>query len=126
MQELKIYDNVIAYSSKFDTVITLLVDEHTNVAVADRPIFGCKVTIDDKLYEHVGGMLAAGYVLGWVDYISVNKFACLTEQNHYLEAGQFFLIEGNALKLAHPSMLINIYSDMTTDKKILKLRVHLP
>ncbi|GLR69761.1 hypothetical protein [Agaribacter marinus] len=125
MQQSRIFDNVIAYSSKFETVITLLVDDKTGVAIAEKPIFGSEVTINDALFDHAGSILAAGTELGWVDYIDVHKFACITEHGHYLDAGQFFSTTGNTLTLEHPALLINIFSNMGKDKKILTLRLHI-
>ncbi|MGQ8365718.1 hypothetical protein [Glaciecola sp. 1036] len=115
-------DNVISYPMKQNTLLSLLVDNETDVTIGDKPIFGISVTIDQKLLENKNRLLSSGTIIGWVNYIGINKFACVTIDNHYVDPSDYFIIEENTIKLARPAIILSIDADMSKSKHLFELK----
>lgn len=107
-------------SNQTTECLTLVLDESVDVALADKPIFGTTVTIREDVVNLVGKALHAGLVLGWLNYIDVSKFACITDGYHYVEAKQYFHSKQNQLIIAKPLVLQEVNSDMNKTKQLLR------
>jgi hypothetical protein len=99
-------------------LLTLVLDEHTDVAMSDRPIFGTTVTIRDDIESLIGSVLQAGLIVGWLNYVDVTKFACITDDKHYQEASHYFKAESNQLVLVKPLMLHDVDTLMSRTKQL--------
>lgn len=99
-------------------LLTLVLDEHTDVAMSDRPIFGTTVTIRDDIESLIGSVLQAGLILGWLNYVDVTKFACITDDKHYQEASHYFKAESNQLLLTRPLLLHKVDASMSRSKQL--------
>lgn len=119
-------ENVIDYSGKEIVEVYLLVDDETDVAIGDKPIFGHHVTIDNQLLERQGRMLPANTVLGWLNYISLSKFGCVNKEMKYIDASNYFMVEHNMLMLRRPAVLVEIDCEMRASKKLLKFQFAKP
>ncbi|WP_395342795.1 hypothetical protein PN836_001850 [Ningiella sp. W23] len=105
-------------------LLTLVLDERMDVAMSDKPIFGASVTISEKLEQHCGQLLKAGTVVAWLNYIDLKKFACLSADHHYQDAGNYFLVSSNRLMVNKPIILVSMERDINTSKRLLSfLRV---
>ena len=99
--------------------IRLILDNSTGVQIGDKPIFGAEVTISEKIINLGGNILLPGLVIGWVNYVSASKFACLTIENNYVEAAKYLYTDQNQLKLARPIKLHSIERNMRETNHIL-------
>ncbi|MBT1449420.1 hypothetical protein KJ365_00875 [Glaciecola sp. XM2] len=113
-------NNVLRYPDKNAKLLTLVLDEETDVAMADKPVFGTTVTIRDDIDSFIGTVLHAGLILGWLNYVDVTKFACLTENKHYLEAANYFHTEQNQLVLSKPIILHEVDNSMNKTKQVIR------
>lgn len=114
--------NVYTYANTQGAVVYLLVDDDTEVAIGERPIFGIHVTIDEKLFDSIGKILPSGTVIGWLDYVTMNKFGCVNQDKHYVDASKYFVNHSNQLQLCRPAELLDIDKDMQTTKRLLQCR----
>ena len=115
-------ENVLDYHSKDIVEVYLLVDDETDVAIGDKPIFGHHVTIDSQLLKRQGKMLPAHTVLGWLNYISLSKFGCVNKEKKYVDASNYFEVQHNMLVLKVPAELMEIDDTMQASKKLLKFK----
>ncbi|GEM_PF-4140039 len=115
-------ENILDYHHKELVEIYLLVDDDTDVAIGDKPIFGHHVTIDNELLARQGKMLPANTVIGWLNYISLSKFGCVNKEKKYVDASNYFDVKHNMLVLRRPAELIEIDIEMGSSKKLLKFR----
>ncbi|MEM0909433.1 MAG: hypothetical protein AAGJ37_00575 [Pseudomonadota bacterium] len=115
-------ENVLDYTCKEIVEVYLLVDDETDVAIGEKPIFGHHVTIDKHLLERKGRMLPANTVLGWLNYISLSKFGCINKEKKYVDASNYFGVKHNFLVLRHPAELMEIDTKMQASKQLLKFR----
>lgn len=120
MSEVSKVRNVMHYPERETKLLTLILDDETDIAIADRPVFGATVTIRDDIERLVGTVLHSGLILGWLNYVDVAKFACITEDHHYLEASHYFHTKQNQLVLSKPIILHEVDSSMSTTKQVLR------
>nr|WP_136249636.1 hypothetical protein [Ningiella ruwaisensis] len=111
-------ENAKLESTHSQALLTLVIDEKTDIAMADKPIFGATVTIRDDINTLVGKILEKGCVLGWLNYVDVTKFACITHTRHYLEASHYFYAESNQLKLSQRLILHHVDTAMSKSKQL--------
>lgn len=111
-------NNVIKHLAKPRVVLKLILDEHNSVAVGDKPIFGSNVTLNEKLYQALGKTLSAGEVIGWVDYLGVDQFACLNHLQHYISAKEYLCTEQNQLKVTKPITILHFDENMNQSKAL--------
>jgi len=111
-------NNVIQHTAKPRVIIKLVVDEHNSVGVADRPIFGTNVTLNEKLYQALGKTLSAGDVIGWVDYVDLDQFACLNHLQHYISAKEYLCTDQNQLKITKPITILQFDENMNENKAL--------
>lgn len=122
MPEQTSHDNssrVLEHRPKSTKQLKLVVDGKNTVAVADKPIFGLSVTMNEALKNKVGCLLMPGFIVGWVNYLDINSFACISIDNIYSEAGQFVKAHKNQLLLKKPIKLLAIEEDMNQSKHLL-------
>lgn len=100
-------------------IIDLLLDSNTLVGTGDRPIFGVSVTIAEHLKTLIGRVLMPGVVIGWVNYVDVSKFACLTSDKFYLEAADYIYTKHNQIVLARALKIHSVQDDVKDSKHIL-------
>jgi len=112
--------NILHYPKRDVKLLTLVLDDETDIAMADKPIFGTTVTIRDDIDTLIGTVLHAGLILGWLNYADVAKFACITEQHHYLEASHYFHTEQNQLVLSKAIILHEVDTSMNVSKQVLR------
>jgi hypothetical protein len=120
MSKVSKASNVLHYPEREIKLLTLILDDETDIAIADKPVFGATVTIRDDIDTLVGTVLQAGLILGWLNYVDVAKFACITENHHYLEASHYFHTKHNQLVLSKPIILHEVDNSMSTTKKVLR------
>ncbi|MFC4699613.1 hypothetical protein ACFO4O_05520 [Glaciecola siphonariae] len=118
MSDLTTASNLSTQHAHTSPILTLVLDEHTDVAMSDRPIFGTTVTIRDDIEDLIGHVLQAGLIIGWLNYIDMAKFACLSDNKHYREAGVYFKAESNQLMLAKSIMLHGVDRNMSHSKHL--------
>lgn len=99
-------------------LLTLVLDEHTDVAMSDRPIFGTTVTIREDIEALIGKVLQAGLVVGWLNYVDVTKFACISDDKHFQEASNYFYATSNQLVLSKPILLHAVHPHMSESKQL--------
>lgn len=109
--------------SKANPILKLVLDDKTAVSMSDKPVFGSSVTISETTAQLVGRMLMPGVVIGWVNYVDIDKFACITDDNHYLAASEFIYTEQNQIVLAKALKIHSIDTDMNSTKEILRFSV---
>lgn len=118
MSSLEPPDNISSKNIANRAVLTLVLDENTDVGMSNKPIFGATVTIREDIESLIGTVLQAGLVLGWLNYVDVNKFACISDDKHYLEASHYFQAKSNQLVLARPVLLHQVDKSMSTSKQL--------
>jgi hypothetical protein len=118
MSQITIANNISHSQKRTAYLLTLVLDENTDVAMADRPIFGTTVTIRDDIESLIGGVLQAGLVIGWLNYVDVTKFACISDDRHFQEACHYFHVESNQLILSKPVVLHNVDNNMSKTKQL--------
>lgn len=96
----------------------LLVDEHNSVGISDKPIFGASVTLNEQLQSLIGKVLSAGAVIGWVNYIDVDQFACITDKQFYVAASDYLYTQQNQLIVSKPIKLHNIETNVNGAKSL--------
>ncbi|WP_371194469.1 hypothetical protein [Glaciecola sp. SC05] len=101
-----------------DPVFTLVLDDHTDVGMSDKPIFGTSVTIREDIESLIGCVLQAGLIVGWLNYIDVTKFACISDGKHYQEASNYFHTKSNQLVLSKPILLHKVDTSMNRTKQL--------
>jgi len=109
------------YSSQLErvnTVFTLVLNEQSSLGVSDKPIFGTTVTIRDDIESLIGYVLQAGTILGWLNFVDVDKFACISNDRHFTETNQFFYAKSNQFVLLKPIVIHEVFSDMQSAKQI--------
>lgn len=112
-------DRVLQHRPKTTKQLRLVVDGKNTVALADKPIFGLSVTINEALKNNIGCLLMPGFIVGWVNYLDINSFACISVDNIYSEAGQFVHADKNKLLLKKPIKLVAVEEDMNESKHLL-------
>jgi hypothetical protein len=100
-------------------IIRLLLDNATVIHVGDKPIFGVDVTISESLKSVAGKIILPGVILGWVNYIDVSKFACITPDNHYVEATNFIYTAHNQIIVSKAIKVHEFDENMSKTKHIL-------
>ena len=111
--------HLVEKSEKIESSFRLLLDDSTALQIGDKPVFGAQVTINEAILQFIGCTVPAGMVIGWVDYLDESKFACITAQNHYVEASNFLHTHQNQLVISKPITIIDIHKDMQKSKEIL-------
>ncbi|MFT6268405.1 MAG: hypothetical protein ACJAVV_001213 [Alphaproteobacteria bacterium] len=101
-------------------IITLLIDSDTVVHIGDKPIFGDDVTINENVRSLVGTILLPGVILGWVNYVDISKFACITPDNRYIEATNFLHTSQNKIVVSTPIKIHDVDANMSHSKNILR------
>ena len=114
---------ILQYRAKPRPILTLVLDDNTEISMADKPVFGTPVTISEKTKSFIGKVLMPGVVIGWVNYVDVSKFACITQDNHYLQAEEFIYTENNQIILAKALKILSIDEFMHESKQILTFSV---
>jgi hypothetical protein len=112
--------NILHYPKREAKLLTLVLDDETDIAMADKPVFGTTVTIRDDIDTLIGTVLQAGLILGWLNYVDIAKFACITEEHHYLEASHYFHTEQNQLVLSKAIVLHEVDSSMNVSKQVFR------
>ncbi len=112
--------NIYSITQKRDNkpAFRLLLDNTTIIQIGDKPVFGAEVTISEKITNLVGSILLPGMVIGWVNYVDASKFACITQDNHYIEAAKYLYTKQNQLILAKSIELHSIELNMRETKHI--------
>ena len=111
-------NKVLLHRLKNTKQLTLVVDGKNTVALAEKPIFGLSVTVNEALKSKLGCLLMPGFILGWVNYLDIKSFACISNDNIYTEAAQFIHAEKNQLLLKTPIKLVALEKDMNHSKHL--------
>lgn len=111
-------NNVIKYTAKKRPTLKLMLDEHNSVGVSDKPIFGASVTLNEKLFDALGKIISAGDVIGWVNYISIDQFACFNHKQHYISAKEYLCTEQNQLKVTRAIRIHTLEQNMNESKSL--------
>lgn len=106
-------------ATKTTPIIKLMLDNTTVIHIGDKPIFGVDVTISETLKNLAGKVLLPGLIVGWVNYIDMSKFACITIDNHYIEVTEYLRTAHNQLLLSKAIKLHEIDENMSKTKYIL-------
>ncbi len=112
-------NNVLDYRPRAKKLLKLVLDENTDIALGDKPIFGAEVTICEDISSMVGRTVFPGTVLGWVDYVAINKFGCINSHNHYIDASEFLHTHQNQVVISKAIKVINFDNNLKRTHHIL-------
>lgn len=110
--------NILYYKPRNTSVLTLVLSKKNSVNIGDKPIFGSSVTLSENLYSIIGQVISAGMVIGWVNYIELNQFACITDQQHYVAASDYLYTDQNQLIVSKPIKLHMLGENMKQSRAL--------
>jgi hypothetical protein len=99
-------------------ILTLVADEETNIILSDLPVFGANLTFREDIASLENSIVYPTQLIGWIDYSSLTKLACL-DQQHYFDAQHFIRVVENQMFFSKTVKVHTVNRDLKRTNTIL-------
>jgi|GEM_PF-2465344 len=99
-------------------ILSLVADEETKIILSDLPVFGANLTFREDIASLENSIVYPTQLIGWIDYSSLTKLACLNHQQ-YFDAQQFIRVDENQMFFSKTVKVHTVNRDLKRSKTIL-------
>lgn len=99
-------------------ILSLVADEATRIILSDLPVFGANLTFREDIATLENSIVYPTQYIGWIDCSSLNKLACLNQQQYY-DAQHFIRVYENQIFFLKTVKVHTVNRDLKRSKTIL-------